>query len=173
MEYSLLTRARKALQLLWEKGCLRGTCWGPKSKENPYSGTNIVFAIGKELVAVSQLGNTLIIHEFEKTENTKLGQKVREILHSLEEKPLIMKDNEVLPDTDYLWCCWACDKKNGVDGAGDPRNTIDNIIRDHNRVSQCCHPSASQFKIYRINAHEGVIQEETALQDILGLELVK
>jgi len=171
MEYSLLTKARKALQGLWERAYLRGSCWGPKSKENPYSGTNILFAAGKELVSVSQRGDTLIVHEFQKTENTELGQRVREILRSIDKKPLIIKENEVIPMTDYMWCCWACDKKNGFDGADDPHITVRRPIEDHRRVSPDCHPTTSEFKIYRV--HDGVIEEEKALLEILALELAK
>jgi len=75
--------ARKLLNELWEKAWLRGRCWGIKKvvKNNPYGGTNTTIAIGDELVSVS-LGKDgkLIIHEFVKTQNTKLGNEVKKIL---------------------------------------------------------------------------------------------
>ncbi len=56
MDYDLIVKARKALQLLWERADLKGRCWGPKREDNPYSATNITFAVKDELVSVSQKG---------------------------------------------------------------------------------------------------------------------
>ena len=81
MDFSLIIKAREVLQPLWEKADLKGRCWGPKRDDNPYSATNITFVVKDELISVSQSGkNTLIIHEFQKTTDTELGKKVKEIL---------------------------------------------------------------------------------------------
>lgn len=80
MRDKLLVEARHTLQPLWEKACLKGRCWGPKREGNPFSGSNITFAVEGELVSISQEGNGLVIHEFSEARNTSLGKKVREIL---------------------------------------------------------------------------------------------
>ena len=82
MDFTAMVQARQALDLLWKKEAqLKGRCWGPKSEDNPFSATNITIAIGTELVSVSQTDDgRLRIHEFSKTENTSLGERVRTIL---------------------------------------------------------------------------------------------
>jgi hypothetical protein len=76
--------ARKALDVLWNEADLRGRCWGlKKAGNNPYAKTNITVCIGNELVSISrsQKGDKkLIVHEFTKSEGTKLGNRVRDIL---------------------------------------------------------------------------------------------
>lgn len=81
MDFTSLIKARKALEPVWKRASLKGRCWGPKKKDNPYGATNITIAIGKELVSISQdPDGGLRIHEFSKTEGTLLGQEIREIL---------------------------------------------------------------------------------------------
>ncbi len=86
-----MVQARKALDSLWkEEAQLKGRCWGPKGKDNPFSATNITIAIGTELVSISQTDDgQLRIHEFSKTENTSLGERVRKIL---QEEGLVVED---------------------------------------------------------------------------------
>jgi len=168
MNYDLIRKARRILQPLWERAYLRGNCWGPKSEKNPYSGNNIVFALGEELVSISQRGNSLIVHEFRKTENTALGKRVKKLLQTLQVKPLILTEEEAIPMTDFMWCCFACGKRRGVDSAFDPYITVQNIINSHREVSPKCQPTVFQFKIYNRE-----FKEETKLLEILSLELVK
>jgi len=80
-EYELLKRARKAIEPLWKKACLAGAvCWGRKSQDNSFSGRNIIFSVGKDLVSISQAGDELVIHEFREAANTSLGNGVKKIL---------------------------------------------------------------------------------------------
>lgn len=164
----LITIARQALEPLWKKAYLRGSCWGPKEGNNPYGGTNLVIAEGKELVAVSQYGDTLVIREFKRTEGTGLGKKVKAILLTIKEQPLVMKDGEVIPMRDYICCCFACKKRFGVDRADDNRITINKIMDVHRQASPKCRPTFSQFKVYNDQ-----FVEQTDLMKILALELVK
>ena len=164
---NLLDKAREALKPLWEKSHLRGTCWGPKEGNNPYTGTNIFFAVGKEAVAVSQRGDTLTVYEFARSENTSLGRKVKALLSSIKEQPLVMKDGEAIPMTDYMWCCFVCKKRGGVDSADDDRITANKIIEAHRTASPRCHPALEQFKVYRN------FVEEKGLEEILTLEPVR
>jgi hypothetical protein len=81
MDFEPLIEARKTLNPLWEFADLKGRCWGPKRKDNPYAFSNITLAIGNELITISMDGNKhLIIHEFRKTEGTALGERVKDIL---------------------------------------------------------------------------------------------
>ena len=83
-------KARKALNILFEKRAwLKGRCWGPKRKTNPFSGTNITIAIGDELVSISQgMDRRLRIHEFVRRDRTKqpvfmLGDLIRKELEKV------------------------------------------------------------------------------------------
>lgn len=81
MNFTPLIRARKALDSVWKRASLKGRCWGPKRKDNPYSASNITIAVGEELVSISQdTDGNLKIHEFRKTEGTLLGEEVRTTL---------------------------------------------------------------------------------------------
>ncbi len=71
--------ARKVLDDLWKEAHLKGRCWGPRKKGNPYAATNITIAIGNELVSISYNGE-LKIHEFVLAKNTSLGRKIRKLL---------------------------------------------------------------------------------------------
>lgn len=80
MDFGPIIKARRVLDPLWRQSQLRGRCWGPKSKENPYSATNITFAIQDQLVSISQTDEgELRIHEFRKANNTSLGAKVKKL----------------------------------------------------------------------------------------------
>jgi len=83
MDWTILVNARKILDNLWEKTDLRGRCWGIVKKEgNPFKGTNIVLAVGDELVLVSQDNDHLKIHEFVLVDNnsTSLGKQVHALI---------------------------------------------------------------------------------------------
>ena len=73
--------ARKVLDGLWREAHLKGRCWGPRRKDNPYAGTNITIVIDNQLVSISYNGK-LVIHEFVRTKNTILGRKIRKLLRS-------------------------------------------------------------------------------------------
>jgi hypothetical protein len=81
----LTVLARKALDGLWKIADLRGRTWGLKRNKtgNPFAGTNILIAISDELVSVScPDGNELVVNEFVRTKNTKLGRMVKRKLRS-------------------------------------------------------------------------------------------
>jgi len=166
MNYDLLIKSRKALQPLWEQASLKGRCWGPKREDNPYTATNITFGIGNELVSISQGGNKLVIHEFRKRRNTKLGEMVRKILL---EKGLISEEKEViLMAADYIWSCRKCKKRGEFDATGitDPISIVNHICDDHQKATPGC--SATNLQILD---HEMRIQEK--LMELLGLKRVK
>lgn len=72
---------RKILTSIWAKAQLRGRCWGRGGKNNPFNGTNITLAIGKELITISMnREKQLIMHQFKLVEQTKLGDKISKIL---------------------------------------------------------------------------------------------
>jgi len=74
-------KARKSLDGFWERADVKGRCWGPKRKDNSYSGTNITFALGDELVSVSMNGEgKLLVHAFKKAEKHQLSEEVKRIL---------------------------------------------------------------------------------------------
>lgn len=68
------------MEPFWGKADLKGRCWGPKGKGGQYTGTNITFAVGEELVSISKNGDGLEVHEFARASKTKLGSQVKEIL---------------------------------------------------------------------------------------------
>ena len=85
MNFIQLIKARKILNAIWETSWLKGRCWGPpkitKNKTNPYARSNITIAVDNELITISQNHNgNLKIHEFTRTQNTKLGNEIRKIL---------------------------------------------------------------------------------------------
>ncbi len=71
--------ARKALNALWERSQLRGRCWGlgGNNGNNPYKGSNITIADGRELVTISMNGKReLVVHQFALVQKTQLGKQV-------------------------------------------------------------------------------------------------
>lgn len=60
-----------------------GRCWG--TKESSLRGSHVTLAEGDEVVSIFVEGSEIRILEYEKTNGTALGKKVREIL---EEKNL-------------------------------------------------------------------------------------
>jgi len=70
--------ARRILQPVWSQASSRGRTWGPKSEDNPYSGSNITLIVEEEAIVISQGDNGgLRIHEFKRAKDTELGQRVR------------------------------------------------------------------------------------------------
>lgn len=82
MNFGPLINARKALDSVWQACLLKGRCWGPKTKDNPFSASNITLANETELVSICQLPDgKLRIHEFCKTiGGTQLGIQIRQKL---------------------------------------------------------------------------------------------
>ncbi len=167
-----MKRKKEVLKSLWDKSYLRGTCWSRKGAGNIIGGSNLVLAVGDELVSVAEEGMGGIL-EFRKAENTVLGKEVKELLQSIQKQlpALTYGDIMKITDKDILWGCWKCRKTHGVDGANDPNTNVRNIKEDHKRVSPDCHPPISQFKIYTI--YDGKLKEEIELLNILALEPVK
>jgi hypothetical protein len=60
---------------------LRGRTWGPARNNNPFRRSNIIIALGTEVVSIVQdESGKLIINQMIKTENTSLGEEVKKIL---------------------------------------------------------------------------------------------
>jgi len=61
-----LEKARKVLEnLFWGKVWLRSCCYGDKKNTNPFSGDNLIIAMGDELTVISLCVNgKLRIHKF-------------------------------------------------------------------------------------------------------------
>lgn len=81
----LTVLARKVLDVLWKSADLQGRPYGLRRNNpgNPFAGTNILIAIGDELVSVScPNGDELIANEFVRTKNTKLGRRIKRKLRS-------------------------------------------------------------------------------------------
>lgn len=75
--------ASAALRHIWDgKADLVGRTWGrkKKEKENPFFGTNITLAIEDELVSVCERNGQLVIHQFKRTDATKLGEEIKKAL---------------------------------------------------------------------------------------------
>ena len=171
MNYNLIEKARQVLQPLWDGAWLKGRCWGPKSEKNPYSATNIIVCVGNELVSVSQQGEGVVVHEFQRTTGTKLGLKARKLL---QQGGLLSKMKEILSSSGYTWCCRECGKRGEVeagllaevDSRGEgARELIRKIYQEHERVSPGCDPS--NIEIFDRNL---VKQEE--LTKLIALERV-
>jgi hypothetical protein len=173
MNYDLLTKARQVLEPLWRAAWLKGRCWGPKSEKNPYSATNIIFCIGSELVSISQSNEGLVIHEFQRTTDTKLGERVKDLFQRAGLMPVEIK--EVISPRGYTWYCTVCRKRGEIDpgrlvevdsrGEG-ARDLVRKIDKEHARVSPMCH-----------NPHIEVLDENLVKQekitDLLSLKRVK
>jgi hypothetical protein len=137
VDYDLIILARKALQPLWEKASLKGRCWGPKRTNNPYSASNITFAVGEELVSISQKEGSLLIHEFSASKGTILGSRVRKMLRDAN---LMAEEGKVLPIHDLTWFCEVCGKRGGIDyeDSDDPRLIANRIYEAHAKSSPGC-----------------------------------
>lgn len=55
-----------------------------KPKSNPFCGTNIFIVVGNEAVLLSEKGDELLLHEFQRTKGTDLGSVVKKILSAQE-----------------------------------------------------------------------------------------
>jgi hypothetical protein len=171
MNHSLIERARRILQPLWDEAQLRGRCWGPKSVKNPHSATNLIICVDKELISVPQRGEGMVVHEFKRTSGTKLGLRARKLL---QQGGILSKMEEVLSSSGYTWGCKACGERGEVDagllaevdsrGEGS-RDLIRKIYQEHERVSPGCDPS--NIEIFDENL---VKQEE--LTKLIALERV-
>jgi hypothetical protein len=76
-------QARKILHPLWEESDLRGRCWGLRRSRNSFAGTNIIFALGEELVSVSMNSSgQLVVHQFKLVKETTLGTSVKNLLQA-------------------------------------------------------------------------------------------
>ena len=77
--------ARKALDNIWKTSHMKGRTWGPKKKKGLFRGTNILIAVGSELVSVCLEKETgrLIVHQFVLVQKTKLGGQVRRTLEKV------------------------------------------------------------------------------------------
>jgi len=76
--YAPMVVARKALHDLWGTALLKGRCWGPKTKDNPYAATNITLATDMNLVSVSQTPEGKIkVHEFCRCTGCSLGTEIK------------------------------------------------------------------------------------------------
>lgn len=153
MKYELLLwKARNVLEPLWKEAQMKGsTCWGPKSAKNPHSGPNLVFRVGDEMVTISQPADRLIMQEFQKTTNTKLGQRVRELFRRA---GLIRDREEIFSLSEFTWCCSACKRKGKVnpgileevdsrgEGAGE---AIKEAYREHEKLTPGCDPKNVDF----------------------------
>jgi len=74
----LTVEAREALGSIWNSVLSKGRTWGSKAKaNNPYAGTNITMIDEDEVVIVNQIGEELMVREFERTGGTTLGSKVK------------------------------------------------------------------------------------------------
>jgi len=82
MDYTHLIKVRALLDEIWKKALLRGRCRGPEIiRSNPFAGSNITLAEGKELVSICVgKDGALRIHEFTIASKTSLGEKVKAIL---------------------------------------------------------------------------------------------
>lgn len=80
-----LVVAREALDPLWKgeihnEGC-RSRGWGSRTnKDNPLGGSNITMATEDEVVILNLKNGNLQIHGYSKDTNTKLGEKVKDLL---------------------------------------------------------------------------------------------
>jgi len=162
MNYDLLIKARHILNPLWEVAWLKGRCWGPKTKGNPYAATNITLCIGKELISVSQQGDKLVIHEFQMTTGTKLGKEVRDLFQKTRLMP--SKPREIVSRSGNTWCCTACGKRGEfdpgllaeVDSRGEgARDVIRKISRDHKEASPgCVNPRIEVFDVNMVKQEQ-------------------
>ncbi len=148
MSYELLWKAKRVLEPLLREAQMRGsTCWGPKSKENVHSGPNLVLRVGDEVITISQPGERLKMQEFSKTVNTKLGQRVRDLLLKGETTP---GKKEVLSLSAYTAYClsdgWRQEFDAGLPGEVDSRGAgsrelIRKIYEEHEKVHRGCDPA--------------------------------
>jgi len=148
MSYELLWEAKRALEPLLKEAQMRGsTCWGPKLKDNPHSGPNLIFRIGNEMITISQPGERLVMQEFCKTANTKLGQRVRDFLRR---RTTTSKKKEVLALSSYTAYCifggWRQEFDAGVAGEVDSRGAgsrelLRKIFDEHEKAHPGCDPS--------------------------------
>ena len=170
MNYDPLVKARKVLDPLWRAAWLRGRCWGSTSEKNPYSASNITFCIGEELVTISQGKRGLVVHEFKKTSNTKLGKSVRE---RLRKSGLIrFEAKDVISLQGYTWYCIACGKRGEVDpgrltevdnrGEG-ARDLVRKINEEHASISPSC--SSSRIEVL----DENLVKME-GISDVLNMK---
>ena len=149
MSYELLGEVRKALQPLWDEAQMKGsTCYGPKSPQNPHSGANLIFRVGDEMLTFSQPGGRLVMQEFEKTKNTKLGQRARNLLRK--RGVITPKKKELLALSAYTAYCvsdgWREEFDAGLAGEVDSggagsRELIKKIYEEHERVHPNCDPA--------------------------------
>lgn len=75
--------ASAALRHIWDgRADLIGRTWGRKKKEreNPFFGTNITLAVEDELVSICEKNGQLIIHQFKRADDTKLGEEIKKAL---------------------------------------------------------------------------------------------
>lgn len=80
MNFDLIVKARKVLEPLWLIASLKGRCWGPIRKDNPFGATNITFFIGCEGVTIAQHPEGLAIYGFRMAGDTKLAKQVKGML---------------------------------------------------------------------------------------------
>lgn len=148
MSYELLWKAKKVLEPLLREAQMKGsTCWGPKSKDNVHSGPNLVLRVGDEVVTISQPGERLKMQEFQKTTNTKLGQRVRDLLRKEE---TTSEKKEVLSLSAYTAYClsdgWRQEFDAGLPGEVDSRGAgsrelIRKIFDEHEKIHPGCDPA--------------------------------
>jgi hypothetical protein len=173
MNYDLLVKARHVLDPFWKVAWLKGRCWGPKKEGNPYAATNITLCIGNELISVSQQGERLVIHEFQKATGTKLGRQVRDLFQKTGLLP--QKAREMVSRSGNTWCCSACGKRgefdpgllSEVDSRGEgARDVIMKIDKAHREASPAClNP--------RIEVFDANMVKQEQLTKLLALERVK
>jgi hypothetical protein len=145
MDRDFINEVRHILNALWLVSWMRGRCWGPKRKNNPYGGSNINLFIGDESVAISQYGEGVIICEFRRTEGTKLGKMVKESLVKagikVHNNDFVVKNDERMPRPPYfMWGCEKCKKRGVVEyQEGDDQTIVaDHIFEQHADFSPDC-----------------------------------
>jgi|WetSurMetagenome_2_1015567.scaffolds.fasta_scaffold348579_1 hypothetical protein len=148
MNYNLINAARKALTPVWAIAQSRGRCWGPKRENNPQSGSNINFFIGKYSVAVCQHGDKIAIYTYVRVEDSKalpivalIAGLLRKAGIPLEEDNIIAAKKDKMPQEPfYMWGCEKCKKRGTIEyeDGDDPMVVAGHIYKDHSSASPGC-----------------------------------
>ena len=163
MNNNLFKVVRRVLNPLWIKASLRGsTSWGPKKKNNPYGGINLVMVVGEEAVIVSegQQGRP-ITHGFREASDTILEKRVGEILTRaglpfIKTKPQSFKTPETLAQevimsgANGMWWCPRCKRGDKIDfiSDSDHQSALRKAYQQHEEISPDC--DSAKVKIYQM-----------------------
>ncbi|MDO8424378.1 MAG: hypothetical protein Q7S70_00380 [bacterium] len=162
---------RTALDELWKKAGLKGWCWGPKGVKNCFSGTNLVLEVNGELVAVSDRDGQLSVSEFCRTEQTKLGRKVREALLRAGLLPAGEEEALSLSGGNYTWLCHVCKKRGQIDPTGieDPAILAEKLYSAHREAAKEARRECSDKNVQILDPQ---MRECKELQELVALQRI-